>query len=281
MNIRSYALTLIVISISGCGGVRQPPNPQVEEMRKAGRAYYDEKCKSVAGEKIYRTVTGVEGILLMKVRPRTTETLLEDPMWPGAAFALEYTGDSYISSFLGYEHAFGNIDGRRNPITKEHRGYIKPEKGPGARPGYRYVDVIDPKDGLRYRVQSIRRIVGKKDISAHNVKIEVNKNPEYDLNIYRYELTKVLTSQQSPRYGVTFEDYVIPEERAIGVASSTVRVIDLETNEVLGEVIRYAFRPRGVKLTHWLTSERCPNYAMGVDEATRKFVDQVLIPAAD
>lgn len=271
MNKYLYAPIFVVIAvISGCAGIRQPPNPQVEEMRKAGRAYYDEKCKNVAGEKIYRTVEGVEGILLMKVRPPITNTMLEDPMWPGAAFALEFYGDSYISSFLGYEHATGRIDGTRNPITKEHRGYITPNNRPGARPGYRFVDVIDPSDGYRYRVTQIIK--------------EVEHIRSYDSVRFKsmdYVLERKLTEAKPPRYGVTYEDHVTPEDRAIGVASSTVKVIDLETSEILGEAIRYAFRPRGVQRTDWLTSERCPNQVVGVNSATRKFVDQVLIPAAD
>ena len=113
------------------------------------------------------------------------------------------------------------------------------------------------------------------------MQIELKKNPDYELNIYRYELTKALSTEPPPRYGVYYEDHVIPEERAIGVASSTVKVIDLKTNEVLGEMNRYAFRPRGIHFTDWLTSERCPNHSVGVNSATRKFVDQVLIPKGE
>ena len=97
----------------------------------------------------------------------------------------------------------------------------------------------------------------------------------------RYFLDKAPTTAPAPRYGVTYEDHVIPEERAIGVASSTVRVIDLTTNEVLGELVRYTFRPRGIRLTDWLTAANCPHHAVGSNSATRKFVDQVLIPKGE
>ena len=79
--IGALALTL---AASGCQSVANTAqNPEVVAMAKAGKAYFEEKCKTVAGEKIYRTVADVEGVLLMKVRPLTTETELQDPMWPG------------------------------------------------------------------------------------------------------------------------------------------------------------------------------------------------------
>ncbi|MBK6638440.1 MAG: hypothetical protein IPG34_12730 [Rhodocyclaceae bacterium] len=54
-------------------------------------------------------------------------------------------------------------------------------------------------------------------------------------------LDKTPAPNPAPRYGVTFEDHVIPAERALGLASSTVKVIDLKTGEVLGEMLRYAW----------------------------------------
>lgn len=41
---------------------------------------------------------------------------------------------------------------------------------------------------------------------------------------------------------MTYEDHVVPEERALWLASSTVKVINRQTNEVLGEMTRYAWR---------------------------------------
>lgn len=272
-SMRNYYFASVLVSmvvIGGCGAARPQQNPQVMEMAKTGKAYYEEKCRTVAGEKIYRTVPDVEGILLMKIRPYRSETQLKDPLWPGAAFALEYDGDAYISTFLDYEYATGRIDGKLNPITPNHRGYISPEKRPGGRPGYRFVDVLDAKDGQRYRIT--RTIKEVEHISSYNMK---------KFKTMDHLLEKKLATEPPPRYGVTYEDHIIPEERAMGVASSTVKVIDLKTNEVLGEMNRYAYRPRGLQLTDWLTSTRCPNHAVGVSSATRKFVDQVLIPKGE
>ena len=180
-RIKGLAFLLSATLLVSCGSYQIPQDPRVLEMAKAGKAYFEEKCRTVAGEKIYRTVPDVEGVLLMKVRPARSQTELEDPMWPGAAFAIESYEDSYIKSFLGYEHAAGRPDGRAGVITKEHRGYIDSDKRPGGRPGYRFVDVMDAKDGQRVRVNGIWRVTGKKDTTAYNVKVELDKNPNYCL----------------------------------------------------------------------------------------------------
>lgn len=260
----------LIALLSGCEIARKPLDPQVLEMAKAGEAYFEEKCKTIAGEKIYRSVPNIEGIMLMKVRPSRGERQLEDPMWPGAAFAAEVSADSYIESFLGYERAAGKPDGKPSAIASNNRGYIASDGRSGDKPGYRYADVIDAKDGREYRYSQVYREVDS--IRGHDFA---------KVKIMKYVLEKKIADIPLPRYGVTYEDHVISTERAIGVASSTVKIIDLNTNEVLGEMIRYAYRPRGLKLTEWLTSRVCPNHPVGFSSATRKFVDQVLIPKGE
>lgn len=269
--------------------------PQVErqaaerEATKArgtdGKALFEEKCRTVAGEKIYRKVENVEGLLLMKVRPTPSGFDLADANWPGAAFARETRGDGYINSFLGYEYGSSTLDGIPTPITPKYRGYVSTDRRPGGLPGYRWVEVIDEKDSKRYRYSGSNRVVGRKDVNAPNVKINLERDPSYDLNIYGWVLDNASSpSATPPRYGVTYEDHVIPEERYLGVASSTVRVIDLQTKEVLGELTRYAWSPGApsrVNPSPWLTAYRCPDYARGNSTATRKFVDQILIPAKE
>lgn len=254
------------------------PNNRAEYLAKIKKAeaYYKEKCEKVAGIKIYKTVPEVEGVLLMKVRPNRTDRELADPMWPGAAFGREAEGNSYINSFLGYEHSPA-ADGK--PVWPQRRGYINTDKRPGSLPGYRWVEVIDPKDGQRYRFSGSVKPSGKKNPQAY--KAELENDPHYDLNIYRWSLDKVPSpSKTQPRYAVTFEDHVIPEERALWVASSTVKVLDLQTNEVLGEMTRYAMSyihaPR--HSMPWLNYSVCPATGGDAHANTRQFVDQILIP---
>jgi hypothetical protein len=267
---------LLLIFATGCKSVEtSKQRDQIVSNAQAGKALFEEKCKTVAGEKIYRIVQDVEGIVLLKVRPQDGARQWADPLWPGAAFARESTGNEYIATFLGYEYS-SSPNG--DPVTPKYRGYIATDKRPEGLPGYRYVDVIDEKDGKRYRYTGSEKVIGRKDINALGVQMALQKNPNYDLNVYNWMLDKTLAPDPSPRYGVTFEDQVVSEERALGVASSTIKVIDLQTNEVLGEMIRYAWRPRGLHATEWLTALRCPDHAVGTNAATRKFVDQILLP---
>lgn len=278
-----FLLLLVLLALSGCG--KQEPSDVAHrtagispaELALKARALYEEKCKTVAGEKIYRTVQDVEGLVLLKVRPQRTDRDLANLMWPGAAFAGEFRGDEYITTFLGYEYSSSP---KGEPVSSTNRGYINTDRRPGGLPGYRYVDVIDEKDGRRYRITGSNKAVGKKDDKAPNVQLAIRSDPNYDLNVYQWTLDKVLAPDLSPRYGVTFEDHVIPEERALGVASSTVKVIDLKTNEALGEMTRYALgstMSSGYNPTPWLTAETCPK-TPGASARTRQFVDQILIP---
>ncbi len=242
---------------------------------KEAEAYYKDKCEKVAGIKIYKTVPDVEGVLLMKVRPERTDRELADPNWPGAAFGEEFSGDSYIRSFLGYEYR--GVD--KNGVMSSVRGYINTDKRHGGLPGYRWIEVPDPKDGQRYRYTGSVKPSGKKNPQAY--KAELEKDPNYDMNVYRWSLDKTPSpSKTPPRYAVTFEDHVIPEERALWVASSTVKVLDLKTNEVLGEMTRYAMSyihaPR--HSMPWLNHSICPYSIGGSGTNTRQFVDQILIP---
>jgi hypothetical protein len=238
--------------------------PSVLERAKAGKALWEEKCRTAAGEKIYRKVENVEGILLLKVRPQASDREWADPMWPGAAFASEAFGDDYLNTFLGYEYASGSSTGEPSVITPKHRGYINTDRRAGGVPGYRYVDVINEKDGKRYRYVLVQKPRPASKIGWIDTVLDRKPAPD-----------------PAPRYGVTYEDHVIAEDRALGVASSTIRVLDLQTKEVLGEMIRYAWTPgrSSANPSPWLTAYKCPSHSAGSDALTRKFVDQVLIPS--
>ena len=89
--------------LTGCQASQGDPNVGEAAVNRAlaGKAVWEDKCRTVAGEKIYRKVENVEGVLLMKVRPQRSDGELADRMWPGAAFAREASTNGYISTFLG------------------------------------------------------------------------------------------------------------------------------------------------------------------------------------
>ncbi len=268
-------LVAVVIIVGLFAAVPLRKASEVKQQVDRYRAYYDasaamyqERCRTQAGYKIHKVVEDVDGILL-KVRHRVAEY---DPMAPGAAFALEAYDDSYISSFLSYRYPSSGVS--------DGSYFANTDKMADAIPGFRYVDVIDEKDGQRYRVTGSQKVTGKKDTTAFNVKREMAANPNYDLNVYNWVLDRALVTDPAPRYAVTFEDHVIPEERQNGIASSTVKVIDTQTNDVLAEMWRYTWMPGVASAGNpspWLTADKCPGFGHGGSHSTRQFVDHVLV----
>ncbi len=269
-NLRRLAVALAVIATASCAQAPQPVEREATQARMTdGKTLFEEKCATVAGERIYRKVENVEGLLLMKLRPQAGEAQWKSRDWPGAAFARESFGDEFITTFLGYEYGGEVLGGAFEPVRPDYRGFISTNRRPGGLPGYRWVEVIDEKDGKRYRYTGRWEEPWQKDKNwlKGYIKFYLDKSPS--------------PSPTPPRYGVTYEDHVIPEERYLGLASSTVKVIDLQTNETLGEMLRYAWSPGApsrVNPSPWLTAYRCPDHARGTNAATRKFVDQILIP---
>ncbi|MEJ5129190.1 hypothetical protein WH367_24355, partial [Comamonas sp. MYb21] len=70
-----FALVAIIM-VGGCSSAKSELSPQLKVMADEGRAYYQNKCKTTAGEKIYRSVVDVEGIFLIKIRPFISENQL-------------------------------------------------------------------------------------------------------------------------------------------------------------------------------------------------------------
>ena len=234
------------------------------KLHQAQKERFEMRCKN-AGAKIYKTVENVEGILLLKVRPKRSERELADQMWPGAAFAREKQAEKYIETFLFYEYHARAMGPDGKTIEIPERGNLGIE--PTDRPGYRFVDVIED-DGKRYR---------------YRVEFWTELQNETYL-VHHYKLHKELTTEPPPRYAVTFEDDVNPEDRKHWVAGSTVKILDTQTNEVLGEYMLYAVeydRGNTNQRIPWALSYVCGHIRGSSGQTTRHFVDQVLKPAKD
>jgi hypothetical protein len=228
--------------------------------RKAASAHFEMRCKS-AGEKIYKTVDSVESVLLMKVRPEgvnfSDQFKLDDP------YGRDFGGDAFIKSFL---------------LGRDEKGQLVEKIA--SRPGYRFVDAVNSKDGKIYRY------TGHVD--------EVWKhNSSYLAGVTQFLMERVESSERGPRYGVTYEDISTPEDRKIWVTGSSLRVIDLRTKEVIAERIGYMIDPGQGDISGgrspWLVAARsaCPVFPQ-IDSGrknsaqqagqTRNFVEKVLKP---
>lgn len=80
----------------------------VKARYEKAKALFDERCKT-AGEKIYRTVEDVDGVLLLKVRPDkinfSDQYAMNDP------YGTDYGGDGYPASMLWGRNEKGELSG--------------------------------------------------------------------------------------------------------------------------------------------------------------------------
>lgn len=227
---------------------------------------FEELCKG-AGVKIYRTVDDVDAVLLLKVRPTLEFKDQADPMLPGAAMAGEAFGDAYIESFLGVEN-------RDRGYGKGGRGTISGPAGTDF-PRYRYVDIIDPNDGQRYRYSYV------KDGSTGQISSGAQGMGDSS------RLVRRIADGLAPRYAVDYEDIVNREDRKLWIAGTTIRVRDQQSGEILGEYTTYLM-DGGMGTTDgtrapWSHAShsrfRCPQIDGATSTHTRYFVDGVLKPA--
>jgi hypothetical protein len=226
------------------------------ERYETAEAMFQERCKK-SGVFIYRTAENVEGVFLLKLRPKGVnygdQYKMDDPYGKDFNFT---SGDGYIGSFLRARK--GSLDLEAKKVG-----------------GYRYVDVIDPEDGKRYRY------TGRIDQPWLHDK-------RYGEWVREFVLDKTLAADPAPRYGVTYDDISTREERDYWIAGSSLRVIDLQTQEVMAERIGFMMdRRQGNQSggrSPWLfaADHACPQFPGGSKggqlHQTRFFVEKVLHP---
>ncbi len=178
---------------------------QQETKKEASRTKFDEanaifqeRCKS-AGEKIVRTVSNVEGVVLLKVRPEIRNT--RDQFAMTDPYGDDLHGDAYISTFL--------------------RSYNSIATEPPREIGYDYVDVPDQATHV------VNRYTGS--ISPPK---DGRLRPTFALNATQLDVP-------TARYGVTYDDISTHEDRLHWIAGSSLRIVDIQTNEVIAERIGY------------------------------------------
>jgi hypothetical protein len=185
------------------------------------KALFDERCKT-AGLKIYKTVQGVDSLFLTNIHKRVgSET---DPMALSAASWQISDGEWYIRYFLFDEEPSNNPYGY-SPVQKATD-----------RPGFKFVEAIDPLDGERYRY---------------------TWRPGEDLKRERSSAGK------PPRYAIEVKDHLIPDDRAHWIASSSLKITDTQSGEAMAEMLYYKFETglgsRAGQRQPWAFAISCPN----------------------
>jgi hypothetical protein len=210
-------------------------------------AYLREICAKEAGDKIYRTVDNVQGVFQMKQRNPDEDTKwgnqlgLEEP-W---AFAF---GDKYHHSAAS--------------LGTQGRGYwfVEQHSKIGAQTGKEF----------RRKILMATENKAKSEISNGAISIEGFLLTQKEINV------GVLKSQ----YGYTTEDLTTPELRRRWISGGKLRIVNLQTNEVLGERLDY-YKATGPEVPMaWSPRTSCPrNSRFSVSGASLVFfINFVLKP---
>jgi len=265
-HVAVYVMSLALLGACAIDGKLPPNDPRVLQANRA-MAMFQERCRT-AGMKISRTVSEVEGVVLMKLRPaRNVDTL--DAIDP---YGSDLDGDGYIETFVS-----GAYDRMRSS-----------QPGSPRRFGYGKVEAVDPKDGIRYSY-----VGGIKEVEHVSSPLIGGSGRTFVTRDFVLSRTPVNAS--TLRYGVTYDDISTAEERAHWIAGSSLRVVDLQTNEVIAERIGYMVDPgQGITAggrSPWLIAadHACPSFHRFVtDEKSRgaslqpwqtfDFVEKVLTP---
>jgi hypothetical protein len=244
----------------------------VEYRSKLARAQalFEKRCKT-AGEKIYKTVEDVEGVLLINPRPQQVQGRDEaDQNWIGAGLPTEATGNQYIMNFLFYGVAeSGNtIRSLNSGGTAGPSGSIAAGVAPEGTRGYRYVDIEENGIRSRYSLRPLRSYTSNGDPLEAYGKREV-------------------ATYSPPLYSVTYENIVDPEGRANWIAGARVKVVDQKSGELLGERTQFSFEAglgskEGFRQP-WILARQCPFENSSATNAgtVRFFVEKILKPAQE
>ena len=261
--VASIAKACLVVALLQLITACEPRASAVSEKAQRAKALFKLHCTR-AGETIKRTVTDVEGIVLLKGRPEeinySNQFLMDDP------YGSDLGGDAYIRSFLKATH---------EPPHRYAALLIHPPTfDPNEPIGFDYVDMADSVSGTRYRYTAYVDQPGKTD-------------PKFSPDYFRVNQQKAPAAGEAPRYGVTYDDISTQEDRVHWIAGSSLKVIDLNTKEVIAERIGYMIDGgQGASSggrAPWFFAARmaCPAFpGPHAEQAgqTARFVEKVLFP---
>jgi hypothetical protein len=224
-------------------------------------AVFEERCKT-SGEKISRTVENVDGIVWLKWRGShanlDNQFAMDDP------YGHDCGGEDCMVQLLRITR---DVD--RNPEgARQHKG------------GYTFVETIDPKDGRWYRYFGAMKLTSAWTAEGiATLKRETGGDPPSFS--YRASFERESIDKPTGRYGLTWDDISTRADRERWITGGSLKVIDLQTKEVIGERVGYLI-DRGQGSTagfrtpwSWARSygPSCPP-----PQRTRDFISKVLKP---
>lgn len=178
-------------------------NYEALQYRKAAWAHFKKRCDENAGEKIYKTAENVEGIFLMKPRPKATQDQLREQYWMGDPYGYRHGIQWYDTQVFPF---LWDMDERGGSVTTRTE-----------RRGFNFVEAPLP------------------DSSIHNKETVLR----FTLHREAQKLVEKPVSTRQSVYGITWEDISTREDRDHWVAGSKFQIVDLRSNEVVAERIGY------------------------------------------
>jgi hypothetical protein len=175
----------------------------------AASAHFETRCKS-AGEKITRSVESVDGIVWMKWRDKYNVDDDYDQFKLSDPYGRDCNAERCIEQLLR-----ATTGSELDPENKQH-----------ARIGYRFVETIEPQS------QELRRY-------ARQLYREKDRDPKYAPWAINSEIVFEQAAKRTARYGVAWDDISTREDREHWIAGGSIKVIDLQNNEVIAERVGY------------------------------------------
>lgn len=199
-------------------GKRQQHEETEARLDKA-MALFQERCKT-AGETITRTVENVEGVVWMKWRESSLN--LSDQFKLDDPYGHDCGGDKCVINLLRVTRGVGfNLEG-----AKRHPGV------------YDFVETVDPKDGHWYRyVGAMKLSPSWKPEEVARLKRETGRDPPSYSYLVSFDREPI--DKPAARYGITWDDISTRDDREHWIAGGALKVIDLQSTEVIAERIGY------------------------------------------
>lgn len=206
----------------------------------AAEAHFEMRCRS-SGEKLARTVEGVDGVVWLRWR---------EPISNADNFADQYKLNDPYGQDCGGEDCIAKLLRATEGLD------LDPQKKEPYHLGYRFVESIDPRDNKPYRY-------------TLRLYRPFDREPKWLETLVRPELVIKPIEKYAARYGVTWDDISTKEDRDYWIAGGSLKVIDLQTNEVIAERVGYMMdRDQGSQegfRSPWLMARRsaCPPFKQG------------------
>lgn len=228
-------------------------------------AHFEMRCKS-AGEKIYQTVKGVDGIFIMKPRIKPTESLYQNQweLW-------DPYGTSLFEGVASKLPISGSLlaDAREWQIRSRQTESIGYER-------YLFVEIPNNESKSHASTPAYIRYSYNRQQDGTLIYPSDNRRPDP-------ETTSTLAGERLSKYGYTWDDISTREDREKWIAGGRLQVIELASGKVIAERVGYMREPGLGSTRHnrlswsFATNYSCPPLS-GEHDKDKNFLKAVLFP---